>query len=117
MHKYFGKETVTNLFINGGSVIAVTFSLGSVVLLVPGSDLKAPTMVVAVGGLITSIAGLVVSVGNQIVNILKVIKEHEIINDDIIANLKILREEIENVSRDHKETVKYLNDKFPDRTE
>lgn len=104
MHHYFGRDTVINLFISGGSVTAVSFALVAATLLTPESDFKRSAMAVAVSGLITAIAGLIASVGTQVVNILKVIKDHEVVTDDIVKQMNRIQDTVNSIEGKMKES-------------
>lgn len=109
MQKRFGFETVVNLFIGVGSITACLSAYIAASL--TSSDFKTTTMLVGVAGLVTAIAGLITSVGSQIVNILKVIKDHEMVTEDIMKLITENRILIEKLKKELNEKLVIIEPK------
>lgn len=99
MNRYFGKETVFTLFTNIGSVCGCSLAVlaGTILNKTP---IREPALIAAWANFFMAMAGLIGTVGSQVVNILKVIKDHEDTTKDIVSDMLRIQECINKISID-----------------
>lgn len=99
MQRYFGRETVFTLFTNVGSLTGCCIAVLAGTVWSRG-EIHGPALIASWASIVVAISGLIGTVGSQVVNILKVISDHEITTKDIVRDMRVISEELKCLSID-----------------